>query len=205
MVITGNYNPGGFICPGGSSTYYYSSARIKTVNYLTYGRYEARIKLPYGRGVWPAFWMLGNGTNCTAPLGSWPSCGEIDVMEHFSQDATIVYSNIHRTYANGTTTGSNPNACSAAVQNGGRFGDDFHTFAIEWAKDSITFYVDDNRCGTTFTPASNTTAAWPYNDHPFDLILNFAIGGVSPTAPDATTVWPQKMYIDYVRVFNAAQ
>jgi beta-glucanase (GH16 family) len=205
LVITGTYAPAGFACPGSSSTYYYSSARIKT-NYMVppYGRYEARIKVPYGKGVFPAFWMLGNGTNCTAPLGSWPSCGEIDVMENFSQEPSIVHSTIHRTYADGVTTGSNPNSCSAAVSNGATFADDFHTFAIEWAQESITFYVDDNRCGTILTPVSNTAAAWPYDNHPFQILLNFAVGGVAVTAPDATTVWPQNMYIDYIRVFSAA-
>jgi beta-glucanase (GH16 family) len=125
-------------------------------------------------------------------------------MENFSQEPSIVHSTIHRTYADGVTTGSNPNSCSAAVSNGATFADDFHTFAIEWAQESITFYVDDNRCGTILTPVSNTAAAWPYDNHPFQILLNFAVGGVAVTAPDATTVWPQNMYIDYIRVFSAA-
>lgn len=205
LVITATYTPTGFTCPGSSGNYYYNSARIYTT-YITppYGRYEARIKLPPGgKGVFPAFWMLGNGTNCTAPLGSWPSCGEIDILELFSQNPNVAHTTIHRTNANGSS-GDQANSCASAVYGGSVFGDDYHTFTLEWAQGSLTFLMDDNKCGV-ITPSTNPAGAWPFDNHPFQILLNFAVGGTPVTAPDATTVWPQRMYTDYVRVFNAAQ
>lgn len=197
LVISATYTPAGFTCSGSSGTYYYQSGRIKTNSYLgPYGRYEARMKLPYGKGSWPAFWMLGNNTN-NCGSSAWPACGEIDIMENYSKTPAIMNGTIHR------PNDSGGNSCSAAVMNGKTFANAYHTFAIEWVPGSITFFVDDQRCGTAMTPSTNSGSTWVFDNHPFDILLNLAIGGAT-TSPDATTQWPLNMYVDYVRVFNAA-
>jgi beta-glucanase (GH16 family) len=172
----------------------YTSARMKTAGKFDqqYGRFESRIKIPYGQGIWPAFWMLGNNSG---PVG-WPGCGEIDIMENIGKEPAIVHGTIHGPgYAGAAGIGSSFSIAS------GRFADDYHLYAVEWEPNVIRFYVDSNLYATR-TPADLPQGTkWVY-DHPFFMILNVAVGGDWPGAPDNTTVFPQTMLVDYVRVYK---
>lgn len=171
----------------------YTSARITTEGHFAqkYGRFEARIKLPTGRGVWPAFWILGD--DCKAV--DWPACGEIDIMENIGSEPAVNHGSMHGAGYSGnhalTGTYTLPN---------GRFTDGFHTFAIEWEPSVVRFYVDGH-CYETRTPADTSGKRWVFN-HPFFIILNVAVGGDFPGNPDASTVFPQRMLVDYVRVYQ---
>jgi beta-glucanase (GH16 family) len=173
----------------------YASARLKTQGKFSqaYGRFEARIKIPRGQGIWPAFWMLGDDIE----KAGWPTCGEIDIMENIGKEPSLVHGTIHGPGYSGAEGISAPFALSGE----GRFADGFHVFAVEWEPKAIRFYVDDHLY-TTRTPADlPKEAKWVY-DHPFFLLLNVAVGGGWPGNPDASTVFPQTMLVDYVRVFN---
>jgi beta-glucanase (GH16 family) len=171
----------------------YTSARIKTAGFFAqqYGRFEARIKLPAGRGIWPAFWMLGDNF----PATRWPACGEIDIMEHVGHQPAVVYSNLHGP----GYSGSSPIGASYTLPQG-RAGDAFHVFAVEWEADVIRVYFDD-RLYNTRTPANLPAGArWVY-ERPFFMLLNLAVGGNWPGSPDDSTAFPQQMLVDYVRVY----
>ena len=173
----------------------YTSARLKTLGKFsqTYGRFEARIKIPRGQGIWPAFWMLGDDIN----KPGWPTCGEIDIMENIGKEPSLVHGTIHGPGYSGDHGIGAPYGLPADQ----RFADEFHTFAVEWEPNTIRFYVDDHLY-TTRTPADlPKDAKWVY-DHPFFLLLNLAVGGYWPGNPDATTQFPQNMLIDYVRVYR---
>ncbi len=159
-----------------------------------YGRFEARIKISYGQGMWPAFWMLGNDIGTVG----WPTCGEIDIMENIGKEPAMVHGTIHGPgYSGGTGIGS---PFSLAK---GRFADDYHLYAVEWEPNLVRFYVDNNLYATR-TPADLPQGTkWVY-DHPFFMILNLAVGGDWPGAPDNATVFPQTMLVDYVRVYKKA-
>jgi beta-glucanase (GH16 family) len=173
----------------------YTSARLKTQGHFSqaYGRVEARIQIPRGQGMWPAFWMLGNDVSGVG----WPACGEIDIMENIGKEPTIVHGSLHGP----GYSGGNPLSQSYTLPNGQKFADGFHVFAVEWELSVVRFYVDDTLYGTK-TPADAPAGAhWAY-DHPFYLLLNVAVGGTWPGAPDSTTVFPQTMMVDYVRVYS---
>ena len=180
----------------------YTSARLKTLGKFsqTYGRFEARIKIPRGQGLWPAFWMLG--TDIEKP--GWPGCGEIDIMENIGKEPALVHGTIHGPgYSGGHGIGA-PYALPAALPADQRFADDFHLFAVEWEPNVIRFYVDDHLYATR-TPADLPKGAkWVY-DHPFFVLLNVAVGGDWPGNPDASSVFPQTMLVDYVRVYERAK
>jgi len=185
----------------------YTSARITTQNLFEqqYGRFEARIRLPLGKGLWPAFWLLGNDCD----QNPWPNCGEIDVMEYLGDAPTIVFGSVHGPGYNAGDSVSKeyeiPNA---------RFDSEFHIFGIEWSPNRINFYVDDVLY-QSITPDSITDEAqesiedselpnageWVFN-RPFYIIMNVAVGGNLPGAPNDETVFPQRMFVDYVRVYN---
>ena len=171
----------------------YTSARLKTQGHydVTYGKVEARIKIPYGQGIWPAFWMLGDSSKARG----WPAVGEIDIMENIGKEPGIVHGTLHGPgYSGGNGIGK-PYSLPA----GKRFADDFHVYSVEWEPDSIEFFVD-GRSYHKLTPAGIPTGtAWAY-DHPFYIILNLAVGGQWPGNPDSTTEFPQRMLLDYVRV-----
>lgn len=171
----------------------YTSARLKTAGHFSqrYGRFEARIQVPSGQGAWPAFWMLGD--DC--PTKGWPACGEIDVMESRGSEADIIEGSLHGPGYSGM------NPLTAAYQlPRGRFSDSFHVFAIEWEPHVVRFYVDDKLYATR-TPADLPHGKrWVY-DHAFFLLLNLAVGGDFPGRPGDSTVFPQRMLVDYVRVY----
>jgi beta-glucanase (GH16 family) len=170
----------------------YTSARLRTQDLFAqaYGRFEARIKIPRGQGVWPAFWMLGTDL---ATVG-WPTCGEIDIMENIGSEPAVNHGSLHGPYDDGSLTGT------YQLPGGAALADAFHLYAIEWDATAIRFYVDDTLYETRLDTDVASPTSWVYN-HPFFLLLNLAIGGTSPGAPDATTVLPQTMTVDYVRVY----
>ena len=173
----------------------YTSARLKTQGKFSqkYGRFEARIKIPRGQGIWPAFWMMGDGI---AKLG-WPKCGEIDVMENIGTEPTLVHGTIHGPGYSGDKGISAP----FSLPDNDHFADDFHIYAVEWEPKAIRFYVDDHLYATR-TPAELPKGTkWVY-DHPFFMLLNVAVGGSWPGNPDATSQFPQTMLVDYVRVYK---
>lgn len=173
----------------------YTSARLVTKNKFEqkYGRFEARIKIPRGQGMWSAFWMLGNDIDSVG----WSQCGEIDVMENIGREPSIVHGTIHGPGYSGGNGISTP----FELAKGKKFADDFHVYATEWTENKIEFYVD-GKLYKTITPQNLPSGKkWVY-DHPFFIILNLAVGGNWGGNPDATTVFPQEMAIDYVRVYR---
>jgi beta-glucanase (GH16 family) len=173
----------------------YTSARLKTAGKFSqrYGRFEARIKLPEGQGIWPAFWMLGDDVGKV----EWPGCGEIDIMENIGKEPSMVHGTIH-----GPGYSGDKGISSAySLPDGKKFADDFHVFAAEWEPDAIRFYVDDKLYATR-TPADLPSGTKWVFDHPFFLLLNLAVGGNWPGDPDVHTKFPQTMLVDYVRVYK---
>jgi beta-glucanase (GH16 family) len=171
----------------------YTSARINTAGNFerAYGRFEARLKLPRGQGIWPAFWVLG------ADVGSvgWPGCGEIDIMEYRGQAPRWIRGSLHGPgYSGGANHGREEDV-------GVDLSLDFHTFAIEWDPGRVVFKVDEEPYFTA-TPADLPEGTdWVY-DHPFFIILNVAVGGHYVGSPDDSTVFPQTMLVDHVRVYE---
>jgi beta-glucanase (GH16 family) len=175
----------------------YTSARLSTRNTFTstYGRFEARIKLPRGQGIWPAFWMLGADISKVG----WPRCGEIDIMENIGKEPSIIHGTIHGpgySGAHGITS-------SYSLKRDELFADSFHTFAVEWEPEVIRFYCDKLHYKTMTRADLPERAKWVC-DHPFFLLMNVAVGGTWPGHPDATTSFPQVMLVDYVRVYQKA-
>ncbi|MFE6039551.1 family 16 glycosylhydrolase [Streptomyces sp. NPDC056452] len=191
LVITARKSSGsGLQCWYGACQY--TSARLNTARTFTqaYGRYEARIKIPRGQGIWPAFWMLGDN------LGSagWPNSGEIDIMENVGYEPNTVHGTIHGPgYSGGAGIGA-----SYSLPGGRAFADDFHTFAVDWSPNALVWSVDGQTYQTR-TPADLNGNKWVF-DHPFFIILNLAVGGNWPGSPDGSTAFPQTMTVDYVRV-----
>lgn len=173
----------------------YTSARLKTVGLFepTHGRVEARIQVPGGQGIWPAFWMLGHDI---AWVG-WPACGEIDVMENIGREPGQVHGSLHGP----GFSGDKGLSAATRLPDRGRLADGFHVFATEWEPGSVRFLLDD-AAYATFTPADVPAGGhWAF-EHPFFLLLNVAVGGRWPGSPDATTEFPQAMLVDYVRVYR---
>jgi beta-glucanase (GH16 family) len=174
----------------------YTSGRINTNGRFarTRGRFEARIKLPVGQGIWPAFWLLGTDFGTVG----WPQCGEIDIMEYRGQLPNIASGALHGPgYSGGNSVGGYYTLPSGA------FNDDFHVFAIDWDSSSITWSVDGQDY-MTITPSDLPSgASWVYNNRDFFIILNVAVGGNYVGSPDETTTFPQTMLVDYVRVYGA--
>jgi beta-glucanase (GH16 family) len=172
----------------------YTSARMITKGKFeqTYGRFEARIKLPSGQGIWPAFWLLGDDSNGSEV---WPQIGEIDIMEFVGNQPTKIFGTVHGPgYSGGESIGK-----SYELQND-RFDTGFHIFGIEWGPDYINYYVDDVLYNQ-ITP-EDVTGEWVFNGGPFYIILNVAVGGNLPGAPNEETVFPQTMLVDYIRVYK---
>ena len=172
----------------------YTSGRLTTYNkqQFTYGRIDIRAKLPVSKGMWPALWMLGSNIS-TVP---WPGCGETDIMELIGTNPKQVVGSMHWKQQDGAT-GTYNNAYSLSSQD---FSQEFHVFSVIWKKDSLQFLVDDHAYvnGSISNVSSGT---YPFNN-PFFFIFNVAVGGDWPGSPDGTTVFPQRMFVDYVRVFQ---
>ncbi len=163
----------------------YTSSRINTSNKFnfTYGRLEARIKLPMGQGLWPAFWLLGQNINEV----SWPACGEIDVMEHVNNNDYIngtLHWNQNGHQYNGSTASFDPNT--------------FHQYMIEWDETKIQWFID----GINFKTVNITSNSMSAFHEPFFIILNLAVGGLWPGSPDNTTLFPSEMLVDYIRYYQ---
>jgi beta-glucanase (GH16 family) len=173
----------------------YTSARLKTQGKFAqaYGRFEARIKIPRGQGMWPAFWMLGNDIENVG----WPACGEIDIMENIGREPTLVHGTIHGPGYSGAKGIGAPFGLPAPKP----FADEFHIYAVEWEPEVIRFYADDHLYATRTPSDLPAGTKWVYN-HPFFLLLNVAVGGSWPGNPDASTSFPQTMLVDYVRVYR---
>jgi len=173
----------------------YTSARLITKGKFDfkYGRIEARIKVPRGAGVWPAFWLLGNDID----KAGWPTCGEIDVMEFIGREPSTVYGTLHGPgYSGAKGVGG-----SITLSDGKRVSDDFHVFSVEWTQKDIRWFLDGKNYKTVTRSDIPKGTQWVF-DHPFFIILNFAVGGKWPGSPDVSTAFPQAMSIDYVRVYN---
>lgn len=176
---------------------HYTSARIRTLGHFSqaYGRFEASIKLPAGKGIWPAFWLLGDNVDTVG----WPKCGEIDILETIGAPSTM-YSTLHGPGYSGAHGISAKFELPAdeAVNSG------FHTYAVEWAPDNIKFFFDNHLVVERTLADLPPGTTWVYN-HPFFIILNLATGGFWPGDPDETTVFPQQMRVNYVRVYSPTE
>ncbi|MEV1009275.1 lectin [Streptomyces sp. NPDC049881] len=191
LVITARReNPGNYQCWYGRCEY--TSARMNTAGRFTaqYGHIETRLRVPRGQGMWPAFWALGND------LGSvgWPASGEIDIMENVGFEPGTVHGTLHGPgYSGGEGIGA-----GYTLPGGQAFADGFHTFAIDWSPNRISWSVDGNTYQTR-TPADLGGDQWVFNK-PFFLILNLAVGGYWPGDPNSSTPFPGQLTVDYVRV-----
>lgn len=173
---------------------FYTSARLRSKDKgdWTYGRFEARMKLPKGKGLWPAFWMLSTDEK----YGGWPKSGEIDIAELIGSEPAAVHGTIHYglEWPNNQSKGVTFNLKQEI------FNDNFHTFAVEWENGRIRWYVDDFLYSTK-TKSDIAPYQWPF-DQDFHLLLNLAVGGNWPGSPDGSTVFPQALEVDYVRVYD---
>jgi beta-glucanase (GH16 family) len=164
-----------------------------------YGRMEARIKIPRGQGIWPAFWMLGANIDSA----HWPTCGEIDIMENIGKtsDQGTDHGTIHGPQGGGDYNGGSGVGGSYTLPGGAALADAFHIYAIEWTPNQIKWFLDSTQFFTA-TPASLPGGStWVFTQPQF-FILNVAVGGNWPGFPDGTTVFPQQMIVDYVRVYQ---
>ncbi|MBB1193407.1 glycoside hydrolase family 16 protein [Flavobacterium sp. SOK18b] len=169
----------------------YTSTRITTKGKkeFQYGRFEARAKLPVGQGIWPAFWMLGSNIDQVG----WPMCGEIDILEYVGKEPNMVFTSLHTQDSHGNTINTKKTKIES-IEEG------FHLYAIEWTPDKIEFFVDA-KLVYTFQPELKNQAIWPYNQ-PFYFIINMAIGGNFGGPEVDDTIFPQKFYIDYIKVYQ---
>jgi beta-glucanase (GH16 family) len=169
----------------------YTSAKITTQNLQSFrfGKIEAKIKLPEGKGLWPAFWMLGDNITDI----DWPGCGEVDILELIGDKPNTLYNNLHYT----TSENRHSEELGTYILNSGKFSEQYHVFTIDWTPESITYFVDDEQTHQILIESDMKEFL-----RSFYLILNIAVGGNWPGDPDATTSFPQKMYVDYIRVYS---
>lgn len=177
----------------------YTSARLVSKNKgdWKYGRFDIKAKMPYGQGIWPAIWMMPTD----AVYGGWAASGEIDIMEYLGHEQNKVHGTLHYggSWPNNTHTGD------SYTLESGSFADDFHVFTLEWQEGEIRWYVD-GALYQTQTQWNTTAAPFPAPfDQKFFMILNLAVGGNWPGNPDNSTVFPQQMAVDYVRVYTKAE
>lgn len=169
----------------------YKSARLTTKDKFNfqYGTIEARLQLPKGQGLWPAFWMLGSDID---EVG-WPKSGEIDIMEYVGREPHILYTSLHTPDSHGNTI----NSKKTTFEN---LEEGFHTYKAEWTKDFIKFYMDDQLV-YTFSPEVKDASTWPFNKQ-FYVLLNMAIGGNFGGPEIDDTIFPQDYIIDYIKVYQ---
>ncbi len=188
--------PGMANCPYGTCDI--TSARITTMERFeqAYGKFEARIKVPAGQGLWPAFWMMGNDSDTIG----WPKSGEIDVMEIVGKEPSTLYGTLHGPIKFGRHMGAGG---FTKLPGGAKFADDFHVFAVEWSPEQITWTLD----GTPYLSMTKSQRLngmrWVF-DHPFYMLLNLAVGGGWPGPPNEQTKFPATLLVDYVRVYTKA-
>ena len=183
-----------FTGPEGSRNYTSSRIRTRLKGDWTNGRFDIRAKLPKGKGMWPAIWMMPTDEW----YGGWPHSGEIDIMELLGHEPNKVYGTLH--YGDAAKRHASQGASHMLKQ--GSFSDDFHVFRLDWEPGAMRWYVDDQQYQTqTNWHASGHAFPAPF-DQRFHLILNLAVGGNWPGDPDSTTVFPQTMAVDYVRVYR---
>jgi beta-glucanase (GH16 family) len=177
-----------------TNNFNYTSGRMTTQNkkFFTFGRIDIRAKLPVGKGIWPALWMLG--TNI--PTAGWPACGEIDIMELIGTYPARVNGTLHWK----ATNGSHASTGADYTLSSGDFSQQFHVFSIIWTNNEIKWYIDD-QLFVSASAADVGTADYPFNSDQF-FIFNVAVGGNWPGSPDNTTTFPQRIFVDYVRVFQ---
>jgi beta-glucanase (GH16 family) len=182
----------------------YTSARLTSKNKAewTYGRIEVKAKLPSGRGTWPAIWMLP--TVKSYGTGYWPDNGEIDIMEHVGFDPDVIHGSIHTSAYNHTIKTEKTATLQVPTSRTG-----FNVYAVEWTPEEIRWYVNDNHYFTFKNERLTNTAAdykqWPF-DKPFHLLLNLAVGGTWGGARGVDdSIWPQRMEIEYVRVYQSTK
>lgn len=170
---------------------HYTSTRINTKGKkaFQYGRFEVRAKLAIGKGVWPAFWLLGNNIDQVG----WPLCGEIDVLEYVGRSPQEIFTSLHTKAAHG----DDANTKTTRIEN---IEEGFHTYTADWTEDQIAFYVDGQNV-YTFAPKVKSQEVWPYNQ-PFYLLLNLAVGGNFGGKEVDHSVFPQEFVIDYIRVYQ---
>ncbi|RZA01406.1 MAG: glycosyl hydrolase family protein, partial [Moraxellaceae bacterium] len=181
-------NPANYSCWYGRCEY--TSTRMITngKKTFTYGRIEARMKLPQTQGIWPAFWLLGSDINSVG----WPACGEIDIMEHVGYEPNITHGALHGPGYSGNTPFAGTNYFGESVANG------YHVYAVEWNSNGITYLVDGTKFYSLTKAQVQTYGNWVF-DHPMFILLNVAVGGNWPGSPVGNSVFPQRMYVDYVR------
>lgn len=191
LMIVARRAPAGLTCYYGPCLY--TSAKVTTRGKMLVapGRVEARIKLPAGQGLWPAFWMLGHNS----PATPWPECGELDVMENKGSEPTTTSSAVHGPGYSGATPFAHAHSLAR-----GALSDDFHTFAVEWDSLHVRFFVDDT-AHYEITRAEVEHFGKSILDQPFFLILNLAVGGHFDGDPRSDAIFPATMFVDYVRVY----
>jgi beta-glucanase (GH16 family) len=174
----------------------YTSARLKTLGRFApkYGRIEARVKLPGGQGIWPAFWMLGTDIG----IVGWPACGEIDIVESINAHPKTVYGTLHGPGYSGDSARK-----GRFTLRSGTLDEAYHVYAVDWSPDKIVWSFDGTDYHTETAASIPAGSRWVFNDHPFFLILNLAVGGHWPGYPDSSTTFPQTCLIDYVRVYES--
>jgi beta-glucanase (GH16 family) len=178
----------------------WTSARMTTkrLQSFQYGRIEARIKIPAGAGVWPAFWMLGDDVDPR----EWPACGELDIMENIGKEPTKIHGSVHGTGFTGTSLGT-----VTQLASGEDFAAGFHTYGLIWSPGKVQYYVDDpSHPYATYTRADLPKGAvWPFDDGRYFFLLNLAMGGDWPGPTTAATPSTEEMLVDYVRVYQDEQ
>jgi len=180
--------------PGGARDYTSSRIRTRFKGDWTNGRFDIRAKLPKGKGIWPAIWMMPTDER----YGGWPNSGEIDIMELLGHEPNKVHGTLH--YGDSAQGHASQGASHTLAQ--GDFSDDFHVFRLDWEPGAMRWYVDDHLYQTQTNWHTRTHAFPAPFDQRFHLILNLAVGGNWPGKPDSTTVFPQTMAVDYVRVYR---
>lgn len=184
-------NPQGYDCWYGYCSYTSTRMISKGKQEFEYGRMEARIKLPQTQGIWPAFWMMGNDFDQVG----WPNNGEIDIMEHVGFEPNLTHGALHGPgYSGDTPINGTHDLGESADAN-------YHVYAVEWDENGIDWYVDDVNFYSVSRTQVEQYGNWVY-DHPFFFLLNIAVGGSWPGEPDGTSQFPQRMYVDYVRVYQ---
>lgn len=169
----------------------YTSARINTKGKkeFQYGKIEIRAKLPLGKGLWPAFWMLGSNIDSVG----WPRAGEIDILEYVGKEPNKIFTSLHTPDSYGATINTKKDVIPGIE-------DGFHTYAIDWTKDHIQFLIDDQPF-YTFSPETKDEKTWPF-DQPFYILVNLAVGGNFGGPEVDDSIFPQEFVVDYIKVYQ---